>query len=415
MCLPLHAIGPANKNLHHESLPMRASRLLVSLLTAVLVPTLFAQRQDALTPVIASPLRPSTFAVQGTDNKQHFVYELAITNAGTATATIQKIEVVTPDTPSKVLATFEGADILTHLRTVGQGPAITTPQIESSGTRLLLVDFTLDKDTRPPTTLLHRFHVLAGGPPGSPKDKTVAQTYTIAPIAVSTDVTVLGPPLAGKGWAAFNGCCDPKGIHRGSGIPINGEFHYAQRFAIDWLLLNPDGKFFQGDGKSVKDYADYGVKVIAVADGTVVETLSTLEDQLPGNLPDPTTITIENVDGNHIVLDLGHGKYAFYAHLQKNSLLVAKGDHVKRGQALALLGNTGNTSAPHLHFHLMDGTSVLGSSGLPYIIDHFEVAGQLSSQQFNATALSGEWSKALAAHPSTRTSEFPLDLTVVNF
>jgi Peptidase family M23 len=401
MCLPLHAIGPANKNLHHESLPMRASRLLVSLLTAVLVPTLFAQRQDALTPVIASPLRPSTFAVQGTDNKQHFVYELAITNAGTATATIQKIEVVTPDTPSKVLATFEGADILTHLRTVGQGPAITTPQIESSGTRLLLVDFTLDKDTRPPTTLLHRFHVLAGGPPGSPKDKTVAQTYTIAPIAVSTDVTVLGPPLAGKGWAAFNGCCDPKGIHRGSGIPINGEFHYAQRFAIDWLLLNPDAKFFQGDGKSVKDYADYGVKVIAVADGTVVETLSTLEDQLPGNLPDPTTITIENVDGNHIVLDLGQGKYAFYAHLQKNSLLVAKGDHVKRGQALALLGNTGNTSAPHLHFHLMDGTSVLGSSGLPYVIDHFEVAGQ--------------WSKDLAAHPSPRTSEFPLDLTVVNF
>jgi Peptidase family M23 len=394
---------------------MRASRLIVSLLTAILIPTLSAQRQDALTPVIASPLRPSTFAVQGTDNKQHLVYELVITNTGTPTATLQKIEVVTPDTPSKVLATFEGSDLLTRLRSAGQGPAITTPQIEFSGTRLLLVDFTLDKDIHPPTTLLHRFHVLAGGPPGSPKDKAVAQTYTIAPIAVSIDVTVLGPPLAGKGWAVFNGCCAPKGAHRGSGIPINGEFHYAQRFAIDWLLLNSDAKFFHGDGKSVKDYADYGAKVIAVADGTVVETLSTLDDQPPGTLPDPTTITIENVDGNHIVLDLGNGKYAFYAHLQKNSLLVAKGDHVKRGQPLALLGNTGNTSAPHLHFHLMDGTSVLGSSGLPYVIDHFEVAGQLSSQQFNATELSGEWSKDLSAHPSTRTSEFPLDLTVVNF
>src|SRR5271156_1289703 len=93
------------------------------------------------------------------------------------------------------------------------------------------------------------------------------------------------------------------------------------------------GRFILGSGKDVKDYVDYGAKVIAVADGTVVETLSNLDDQVVGQLPDPKTITIENVDGNHIVLDLGHGKYGFYAHLQKNSLLVKKGEHVKRGQA----------------------------------------------------------------------------------
>jgi murein DD-endopeptidase MepM/ murein hydrolase activator NlpD len=126
-------------------------------------------------------------------------------------------------------------------------------------------------------------------------------------------------------------------------------------------------------------------------------------------------MTIENVDGNHIVLDLGRNKYAFYAHLEKGSLLVTKGDHVKRGQVLALLGNTGNTSAPHLHFHLMDGISVLGSSGLPYVIDGFELAGQLSSEQFKASELQGEWSKDISTHASSRKSEFPLDLTVVNF
>jgi murein DD-endopeptidase MepM/ murein hydrolase activator NlpD len=394
---------------------MRIARLLACLFNVFLMTGLVAQSQDVLTPVIASPLVPSTYAVQGTDNRQHLVYELVITNTGTVTATLEKIEVVSGDASQRVLATFEGDGLLTRLRSTGRGPEITVPRIEFSGTRLFLVDFTVDKDSVVPATLMHRLHLLAGGPPGSPKDQTVEQTYTVAPIAVSTDVTVLGPPLSGKGWAAFNGCCGPGGAHRGTGLPVNGRVHYAQRFAIDWMLLNHDAKFFHGDGKNVKDYADYGASVIAVADGTVVETLSTLDEQVPGQLPDPKTINIENVDGNHIVLDLGHGKYAFYAHLQKNSLLVSKGDHVKRGQALALLGNTGNTSAPHLHFHLMDGTSVLGSSGLPYVIDRFEVAGELSSKQFNASELDGEWSKDLSAHPTSRKLEFPLDLTVVDF
>jgi hypothetical protein len=63
----------------------------------------------------------------------------------------------------------------------------------------------------------------------------------------------------------------------------------------------------------------------------------------------------------------------------------------------------------------MDGVSVLGSSGLPYVIDRFEVAGELSSKQFNASELDGAWSKDLSAHPTSRKLEFPLDLTVVDF
>lgn len=394
---------------------MRTVRLLVCFITSFLMTGVPAQSQDTFTPVTASPLLPTTFAVEGTDNKQHIVYELVITNTGTTPATLQKIEVVSPDASRQVLASFEGDALLTRLRTAGRGPEITAREIEFSGTRLFLVDFTLDKGTRPPATLLHRFYLLAGGSPGAPKDQATAQSYTIAPIALSTDITVLGPPLAGKGWTAFNGCCEPGGAHRSTGLPVNGEIHYAQRFAIDWMLLNADARFFHGDGKSVKDYADYGATVIAVADGTVVETLDTLDDQVPGSLPDPKTINLENVDGNHIVLDIGHGKYAFYAHLQRHSLRVGKGDRVRRGQALGLLGNTGNTSAPHLHFHLMDGTSVLGSSGLPYVIDKFELAGQLSRAQFKASELDGDWSKDLSTPPSGRKLEFPQDLTVVNF
>jgi murein DD-endopeptidase MepM/ murein hydrolase activator NlpD len=393
---------------------MRATRLLAPL-TVLLFLCLPAQSQDALTPVIAAPLRPTTYAVPGTDNKHHLVYELVITNTGTAPATLQKIEVLAADDTHKVLATFEGPSLLSRLRTAGRGPELTSAQIAFSATRLLLVDLTLDQGTHPPATLLHRFTLLAAGPPGSPADQAFPQTYTIAPIAVSTDIAVLGSPLSGKHWVALNGCCEAGGVHRGTSAPVNGEIYVAQRFAIDWMLLDANGRFFHGDSKDVKAYSDYGAKVIAVADGTVVDTLSTQDDQVPPTLPDPKTITIENVDGNHIVLDLGHNRYAFYAHLQKGSLLVRNGDRVKRGQPLALLGNTGNTSAPHLHFHLMNGRSALGSSGLPYVIDHFELAGQLPSKQFDKTGLDGEWNQYLSAPPSTKTLEFPLDLTVIDF
>jgi hypothetical protein len=393
---------------------MRSVRILACLFVFCLMTARAIYSEDVLTPVLASPLVPQTYAVLGTDDKQHIVYELVITNSGSATATLEKIEVVSGDASQRVLATFEGDALLKRLANVGRGE-VKSPQIEFSGSRLFLVDFTMDKDARPPGVLMHRFHVLAAGPPGSPKDMAVEQSYTIAPIPLSTDITVLGPPLSGKGWVAFNGCCEAGGAHRGSGLPVNGKMHYAQRFAIDWMQLNSERRVYRGDGKSVKDYEDYGAKAIAVADGVVVDTESGLEDQIPGNLPDPKTINIQNVDGNHIVIDLGHGKYAFYAHFQKGSLLVAKGDHVKRGQALALVGNTGNSSAPHLHFHLMDGASVLGSSGLPYVIDYFDVVGQLSNKQFQATGIDGEWGKDLSAQPSKRKLEFPMDLTVVDF
>ena len=393
---------------------MRIVRLFVCLTIPFLVTTVLAQSKDALTPVVASPLVATTYAVEGTDNKQHIVYELVITNTGTATATLRKIEVVSPDASHRVLASFEGDVLLAHLRFAGREP-ITTPQIEFSGTRLLLVDFTLDKGVPPPATLLHRFSVVASGPPGSAKGETTVQSYTIAPIAVSTDITVLGPPLAGKGWVALNGCCEAGGVHRDSSLAVNGEIHFAQRFAIDWMLLGADVRLFRGDGKSVKDYVDYDATVIAVADGTVVDMLDELDDQVPGSLPDIKTINLKNVDGNHIVLELGKGKYAFYAHLQRHSLKVALGEHVKRGQTLALLGNTGNTSAPHLHFHLMDRVSVLGSSGLPYVIDKFELSGQLSKEQFDKSGIEGEWSKDLLVKPSARKAQFPLDLSVIDF
>ncbi len=229
-------------------------------------------------------------------------------------------------------------------------------------------------------------------------------------------VPELGPPLKGGGWVAANGCCETDGIHRATVLPVNGGLHDTQRFAIDWMRMNDEGRLVVGDPSDVHSYVDYGAEIIAVAGGTVVSTLNTLDDQVPGQLPDPSTITLQNVDGNHVVVRHRDGRYAFYAHMQKGSVTVEAGDRVRRGEMLGRLGNTGNTSAPHLHFHLMDGASVLGSSGLPYVLGRFELEGQVDVARWNATTtLEGIWNEGLLPTASPRRDQFPLDLNVVDF
>ena len=166
----------------------------------------------------------------------------------------------------------------------------------------------------------------------------------------------------------------------------------------------------------MENYTAYGAAVIAVDDATVVDALDELDDQVPGQLPDPSTITVRNVDGNHVVLDLGKGLYAFYAHLQRGSVRVKVGDKVKRGQLLGKLGNSGNTSAPHLHFHVMKGQSVLGSDGAPYVIDAFRLSGQVDVAQFDAApTVEGEWGQHRLDPAVSRQRAFPLNLTIVDF
>jgi murein DD-endopeptidase MepM/ murein hydrolase activator NlpD len=128
-------------------------------------------------------------------------------------------------------------------------------------------------------------------------------------------------------------------------------------------------------------------------------------------------ITVENVDGNHIVQDIGGGAYAFYAHLQKGSLLVQPGAKVTKGQMIAKLGNTGNANASHLHFHLMNGPSVLGSDGLPYVIDRFAYDGQVAPQTIIDADdyLTGQFLQGRLPNPEPRTEQLPSALAIVNF
>jgi murein DD-endopeptidase MepM/ murein hydrolase activator NlpD len=207
------------------------------------------------------------------------------------------------------------------------------------------------------------------------------------------------------------GCCAPPSYHRGATLPINGGIRIAERFAIDFVQLNDKNLLFDGNMQELADYAYFGDEIYSVADGTVVATEHGLPEQVPGKLPEGATIQM--AAGNHVVVDIGGGRFAFYAHLQPGSLKVKPGDKVKTGQVLGLLGNSGNTDSPHLHFHVMDSPSPLLSNGLPYVFTSFTGEGRVVDEDplFKGRAVTVDKDALSAPHEN----EMPLSDQIISF
>jgi murein DD-endopeptidase MepM/ murein hydrolase activator NlpD len=75
---------------------------------------------------------------------------------------------------------------------------------------------------------------------------------------------------------------------------------------------------------------------------------------------------VRQVVGNHLILDLGDGTYALYAHVRRGSLTVRAGDRVRAGRPVGQCGNSGNSTEPHVHFQLMDGDDPDTAAGIPF-------------------------------------------------
>ena len=203
--------------------------------------------------------------------------------------------------------------------------------------RLRNLWISLDSSEQVPASLHHRITV---------GDRSVEG----GAIAVQTaKPVVLGPPLRGSDWFAGNGPSNTS-IHRRAMIALAGKASIAQRFAIDWVKMGADGSTVDGDRKDNKNYHAYGSEVLAVADAVVTSTKDGIPENVPGPKSRAVPISLETIGGNYVVLDLGGGRFAFYAHLQPGSLQVKPGDRVRRGQLLGRVGNSGNSTEPHLHF-----------------------------------------------------------------
>jgi Peptidase family M23 len=301
-------------------------------------------------------------AVLRTDGKTHLAYELRVTNFSRRAVTLERIDVAAHGAS---LAHLEGKELQEACSRPGVTGRTGAERLEVGPGMFAVVYMwiTLEAGAVPPS-LDHRITLrLADAPDPLTLDSVHVPVRVASPLVIS-------PPLHGGVWKAFNAPSNTSG-HRRALIPVGGRARIAQRFAVDWVKVGDDGKTFHGDPSKNESYLAYGSEALAVADGRVTET----KDGIPQNVPGDSRalpITLDTVGGNHVIVDLGGGRFAFWAHLQPGSVRVKVGDRVRRGQVLGRVGNSGNSTEPHLHFHVSDASSPLGSEGVPYAFDTFQ-------------------------------------------
>ncbi|HUG41177.1 MAG TPA: M23 family metallopeptidase [Longimicrobiales bacterium] len=155
-----------------------------------------------------------------------------------------------------------------------------------------------------------------------------------------------------------------------------------QRFATDWFLLGHAGAAPGAVSYLGPDWTGTaGTEVLAVADGRVVSTGDGIPDEPVGGWgASGTVMNWETIGGNAITLDLGEARFAWYGHLQAGSLRVQPGDTVRRGQVLGLIGNSGATTAPHLHFQITDSATLGKGRGLAFVFECFDLMARTDSR-----------------------------------
>jgi hypothetical protein len=383
--------------------------LLGALLALVLIaaPGNAVATEDNFTPLSARVLHAPE-PVRGGDGREHLVYELVIANESAfppRAVTVRKVIVKAGEVTVQTLAGKRLNDLMEPFGGVkGKAPRTTIPP---GGTAKVLMDVTYPAGHRPPAKLDHEL-VVSPGPPGSVE----LSRFATAPTTVGRhQAIIVAPPLRGPGWVVINGCCDERTSHRNSLLSINGTLHGGERYAIDFVQMTPEGRITDGPDDVLANYPFYGDEVLSATTGKVVD----IEDALPDGPIDFELAPREAGDagGNHVTVALGNGVYAFYAHLIPGSVKVKVGERVKVGQPLGLLGNSGNSNAPHLHFQLMDGPSPLGAEGIPYRFSHFTAEGKLAN--FAQFFVLDAKTEVTGAPRGPKRGELPLNLQVVDF
>lgn len=326
---------------------------------------------DQLTPLIASVLAAPHPAL-ATDGRVHLAYELLLLNVISSDVTINGINIAGDGKSVQSL----GQAAVKSITKVFGGP-VGADVLHAGQEALVWLDVTVAGYRNVPKVLSHNVSITVAHPtlpliPPKLTERSVARTVVPAQKPV-----VIAPPLAGKNWLDGNSCCEVT-AHRQAVNLINGALWAPERYAIDYVQLDAKNRIFHGPINKLSSYAYFGTPVHAVADGRVVGMVTTEPEEVPG--ANPTGLHIDQYGGNYIVEDLGGGNYAFYAHLQPNNPLHVKvGQKLKKGAVIGLLGNTGNTDSPHLHFQIMDSPDPLASNGLPFVFDQFGYQGKVVS------------------------------------
>lgn len=373
-------------------------------------PTVAAGAQGApFTPIVSQLVTPPT-PFTGDDGRQHLAFELLLTNTSPREATVTDVRVTVTGARARVLQHLAGTEeVAASMTEVGSLTLAPTATIAPHATSQLLLDATYRPAAAAPAALTVTLGASFAAPqPGQPPyvsvyPDTVVETLPRVPVS-RTEPIVIRAPLAGGDWVATNSCC-ALSPHRGALDGAGGRPVFAERYAIDFVRIDASGGLYQpGEEKSMASNFSYGARLLAVAPGTVVAVQKGIPDQPPDT--NPTGYSLNQLGGNYVVLKLSDDLYALYAHISPATITVKVGQKVKAGQILGRLGNSGNSTAPHLHFHLMDGPGLLTSDGVPYEFERFTVVARPSATQDSFVPV---------RPPVVVTDGYPLTYSVIRF
>lgn len=371
--------------------------------------------QSRLTPVLGEVLIAPQ-PVKLSDGKYYLMYELSVVNVTKSDITLEKLVLQDPLNNYSVVSELNADQIKKLLHPTKDTPA-NILKAEEAG--VIVINLVFDAG-KVPSALDHVLSVKMNKPYSvfpAQTDERIART-----LVDKTEPVVIGPPLKGKNWLA--GWVGDNHGHRNAFFPVNGAWYVPERWAVDYIQLNDKNQAYTGDSANLKNYPPYGADLIAVKDGKVIKAADGFDDLKIGETLQ--NISLDNAGGNYLLIDIGGGYSAYYAHLIKGTATVKEGDTVKRGQVIGKLGNTGNSSQPHLHFDIVKGRLALGSQGVPYMIDSFEVTGQVKSNTSSPMVNTSDdsWIKTLEEGDAVELTreftgkhfnEMPADATVVNF
>ena len=358
-------------------------------------------RIDVRVSVAPAPFR-------GSDGQTHLAYELALTGlSGTGRAKLERVEVF-GDAQTEPLVSYADSDLDQRaMRPEADRETRYGRQVPGGTTTLIHVWISLGANRAVPRRLRHSLVISAED--GSRVEAGDAR------VDVQGPPLVIGAPFRTGAWLAHNGPGQHRSSHWGSALVSTQGALIPQRYAIDFMGVDNDGRAVRGDfQKSVnEDWIGFGQEVLAAADGVVHAARDGVADNPPlVELPRTTSPSAEGTYGNYVIIAAAGRTFVHYAHLQHNSVMVKTGQAVRRGQLLGRLGNSGNTNAAHLHFNVTDGPLAEGAQGVPFVFDAFEWLGRTTAGRALGAEPSAE---VFTFSPSTRSKELTLDGVVVRY
>ncbi|WP_338790336.1 peptidoglycan DD-metalloendopeptidase family protein [Bernardetia sp. MNP-M8] len=167
-------------------------------------------------------------------------------------------------------------------------------------------------------------------------------------------------PFEGKWTVTWGGDTEKQNYHVES---------QSQKNAFDFLIMK-NGKTYTTNAEKNEDYYAFGQEIFAPCDGEIVLSVDGIKDNKVGE------VNNQFITGNTVILKTENNEYLFFAHLKQNSIKVKEGQKVKQGDGLALCGNSGHSTEPHLHFHIQNTENSNQATGIKCYFDKIIVDGK---------------------------------------